>query len=411
VVAAESAADVVEAVRFARAKRLRVSVQGTGHGAHVAVKGGLLISTRRLQGVLVDPDARTCSVGGGAHWGAVVAAAAEHGLAAIGGSSPTVGVVGYLLGGGLGPLARSHGFGSDYVIGFEVATGAGQLVKASAEANADLFWALRGGKVGLGVVIELRLRLVELRTLYAGALFFEESHIEAALRGWVTWTSAAHPQVTTSAAIIRFPPVDAVPEPLRGRRLLSIRFAYPGASDQGALLAAPLRAMAPVHLDALGELPASQVARIHNDPTEPVPSWARGMLLGPIDQDFATVLLRLAGAGTDSPFLAVEVRHLGEATRHDVPGGSAVGGRPAAFTLSLISTRPELFAASAPASANRLVQDIQAWLGPENNINFLGQPGAPDPITRTWPPATEERLATIRRQHDPDGIFAQRAFR
>jgi hypothetical protein len=83
-----------------------------------------------------------------------------------------------------------------------------------------------------------------------------------------------------------------------------------------------------------------------------------------------------------------------------------VCGRAAAFTLALIATRPELFAAAAPAAADRLVRDLQPWLGSENNINFLGQPGAPERIARTWLPATEERLAKVRRQHDPDGIFS-----
>ena len=130
VVAATSAADVAAAVRLAREHRHRVGVQGTGHGAHTPITSGLLISTRRLDSVSIDAATRTANIGGGARWSAVVATAAPQGLAPIAGSSTNVGVVGYLLGGGLGPLARSHGFSSDYLLGARLVTGSGELVEA-----------------------------------------------------------------------------------------------------------------------------------------------------------------------------------------------------------------------------------------------------------------------------------------
>jgi hypothetical protein len=405
VLAAASAADVVEAVRFAGEHGLRVSVQSTGHGAHLPITGGLLITTRRLDRVVIDPKLRTATIGGGVRWGAVIAAAAAHGLAPVTGSSVTVGAAGYLLGGGLGPLSRSHGFSSDYLLGLTVVTGAGELVEASAARNGDLFWALRGGKGGLGIVTELQLRLVELDTLYAGALFFDETHTEPALRGWVDWTAQAHPRVTTSVALVRLPPLPVIPEPLRGRRLLSLRFAYPGGIDEGERLAAPLRALAPRHLDTLGPLPAAEVARIHSDPPAPGPSWTAGRLLDRIDQEFASQLLEHAGPQADSPFVAVEVRHLGEATRREVDGGCAVSGRDSGFTLGLVGTNPAQFAQVVPAAAARLLEAVGPWTSAFTNVNFSGEPHTPEELARTWPAATRIRLLEIRRRHDPRGVF------
>jgi FAD/FMN-containing dehydrogenase len=407
VVAASGADDVVRSVAFAREQGMSVSVQSTGHGAHTAVTGGLLISTRRLNTVHVDPGTRTATVGGGAQWGAVIAAAAEHGLAPIPGSSATVGVVGYLLGGGLGPFARSHGFSSDYVLGLTVVTGAGELVEATADENPDLFWALRGGKYGFGVVTEVRLRLVELDPLYAGALFFAEDDIEAAMRTWADWTASADPAVTTSAAIIRFPPLDVVPEPFRGRRLLSLRFAYPGSAADGERLAAPLRAAAPVYLDALAEMPAAQMARIHNDPTEPGPSWTTGAMLTHLDKSAVDVLLSHVGAGTDAPFVAVELRHVGSATSRDVPEGSAVGGREGAFALGLVSLPvPDLFRTATPAAAAALMGDLTPWRAAETTVNFANMQRPGESAPRSWSPAVVERLAEIRHRYDPTGVLA-----
>lgn len=148
VAVATSVDDVVAAVRFARQAGMRISVQGTGHGAETTIESGLLLNTSRLDHLRVDPETRTAASGAGVRWAAVVDAAAAYGLAAITGSSPKVGAVGYLLGGGMGPLARSHGFSSDYVIGFTVVTGEGEVVEADEHRNPDLFWALRGASSG-----------------------------------------------------------------------------------------------------------------------------------------------------------------------------------------------------------------------------------------------------------------------
>src|SRR5699024_5987064 len=122
----------------------------------------------------LDAGSRVATIGAGVRWGAVVALGAEAGLAPITGSSTNVGVVGYLLGGGLGPLSRSHGFSSDFLRGATVVLASGEVVHASETENPDLLWALRGGKGGFGVVTSVEVELVPLPDLYAGALVFPE---------------------------------------------------------------------------------------------------------------------------------------------------------------------------------------------------------------------------------------------
>jgi hypothetical protein len=405
VVAAASTAQVADAVRFARERGLSVGVHNTGHGVHRPFDKGLLINTRRIDRVEVDGAARAVTAGAGARWGALIASAAPHGLAPIAGSSPTVGVVGLLLGGGIGPLVRSHGFASDYLAGATLVTGNGDVVETSAGENPDILWALRGGKPRLGVVTAVRLRLAEVPLLYAGSLFFAEEQIEAALRTWIDWTAQAPPQVTSSAAIVRFPPLEAVPPPLRGRRLLTVRFAYPGEPSEGARLAAPLRSSAPVHLDSLAVLPVADIARIFNDPPGPLPAWTSAGLLTGVDQELASVLLRHLGAGTDSPFVAVEVRHLGAATARDVPGGSAAGGRGAHFAFGVVGTNPACFAEVFPEAETRLVGDLAPWLSPEANGNFTPHPGVHRPIKAALAPRVQAKLDELARTHDPRGLF------
>jgi FAD/FMN-containing dehydrogenase len=395
---------VIEAIAFARENDLRVTVQAVGHTGE-AISGGLLISTRRLDGVTVDPVRKTAAIQAGAAWADVIPEAAKHGLFPITGSSDGVSAVGYLLGGGVGPLARTHGFSSDYLVSSSVVTSTGDVIGATANDESDLFWALRGGKKVPGIVTDMTVRLVNLDTLYAGALYFEEKDIEAAFRAWVDWTGEADQRVTTSALMAQFPDMEPVPPMFRGRRILALRFAFPGPTDDGERLAAPLRAVAPVYLDDLAEMPSTQIARIHNDPTDPLPTWDTGVLLSHVDQTFASLALDVAGPGATSPFQLVEIRQIGGATARDVPEGSAVAGRSATFTFGLIAVDPMSFATVAPAAAAAIMKSAKPWTATENNINLLGAANSVTEFANVWPAPIWNRLSEIRRRYDPEGLF------
>ena len=405
VVEAVSAPDVVAAMRYATDRGLPVDVLSAGHGPAPAIRSGVVIAVRRMERVTVDGSRRIAIVGGGAHAGAVVAAAAPLGLAPITGSSPVVGMTGLLLGGGFGPMARSHGFASDYLLGATVVTGAAEVVETDAERAPDLFWALRGGKFGLGVVTELRVRLAEMPALYAGSLSFAEDHIPNVLEQWARWTETAGSEVTTSAAIVHFPPFDAIPEPFRGRRVVSLRFAHPGPAEVGERLARPLRAFGPLLVDDLGPLPLSEVARIHNDPTTPMPTAIAAHLLSAADARVIERVLREVGPGSDGPFGVGELRHVGAATARDVPGGSAVGGRSGRFVLTFISNNPARFGAF-PAAAASVKRDLSPSFVVEGNINFVGDPLPADEVAHAWSESTRQRLDEIRQKYDPRGVLA-----
>jgi FAD/FMN-containing dehydrogenase len=398
--------DVVAAVRFARAAGVPVRVLVTGHGAHAPESGGLLLNLAAFDEVRIDPDARTATFGGGTTWAPVVAAAAEHGLAPVTGSAPGVGAVGFLLGGGYGPLARTFGAGSDHLLSARVVTGTGEVVTASADENPELFRALRGGKGGLGVVVEATVGLVELSDLTGGALFFDVADAAAVLDGWVAWGATAPETITTSFGVVRFPDLEVVPPPMRGRHLVSLKIGVAADPATAEALVAPLRALAPVVLDGVGILPPAETARISNDPTEPGPGWSRGFLLRSIDEGFRGALLDLVGAGTRSPFLAVEIRQLGGAIARDVPGGSPIGGRGEGFATIVIGVPdPSLFDTVLPAAYAGMRAALAPWIAPVTTINWLVEDHDPAQFRSAWSPEDFARLAEVRRAVDPDGVF------
>jgi FAD/FMN-containing dehydrogenase len=172
IVGATGPADMVAAVRHARAVGLAVGVQATGHGITVPADNALLITTRRAASVRVDPSDRTAWLEAGAVWSRVLHEAAPFGLAPLAGSAPAVGAVSYTLGGGIGVLGRRWGFSADHVRRLDAITADGVLRRVTADEHPDLFWALRGGGGNLGVVTGMQIELVELAELYGGGLFF-----------------------------------------------------------------------------------------------------------------------------------------------------------------------------------------------------------------------------------------------
>ena len=268
VVEARGPDDVVAAVRRAAAEGLAVTVQATGHGLVNDLAGSLLVPTRHLDDVRVDPRVGTAVVGGGATWTQVIAAAAPHGLAPVCGSASGVGVVGFLLGGGHGPLSRQYGVGSDQVRRVRIVTADGVERDVDTTREPDLFAALRGGKAGFGVVVEMEIALHPVERLYAGGIFFPGEASPTVLHAWRAWVTTLPESASSSVALLRLPPDPSLPPPLQGAFVCHLRFATTASEQEGAALLAPMRALAEPIADMVAEMPFAAIDAIHADPTE-----------------------------------------------------------------------------------------------------------------------------------------------
>ena len=196
VVAATSAADVAAAVGFARAEGLAIAVQATGHGAAAVADDTVLVSTGGC-GASRSTRPPVARVQAGVRWRAVIDAAVPHGLAPLSGSSSGVGVVGYTLGGGMGLLARRHGFAADHVRSAELVTPAGEIRTVTAQNDPELFWAVRGGQSRFGIVTALEFGLVPVPEFFGGAMLFTADAVEEVLHAWAAWAPSMPEEVTT----------------------------------------------------------------------------------------------------------------------------------------------------------------------------------------------------------------------
>ncbi|MFE9010532.1 FAD-binding oxidoreductase [Streptomyces cyaneofuscatus] len=397
--------DVREAVAYAGGRGLHVAAHASGHGLPGPVEGGVLIATRALDSVTVDPVRRTARIGAGASWGRVIEAAAPHGLAPLNGSSPSVGAVSYTLGGGLGILAREFGYAADHVRSLDVVTADGTARRVTPEREPELFWGLRGGGHRLGVVTGLEIALVAVERLYGGSIAFDGTRAAGeVVRGYLEWTRTVPEPLTSSLAALVYPDLPQLPGELRGRYVISVRVAFTGDVAEGERLVAPLRALgrsAAVLSDSLREMPYTESHTIHSDPPFPHAYYGDSAVLGEPDAKRTVQAFELAGPR--APMMTVvQLNHLGGAlaVRPEVP--SAVPYRDAGFLLRLLSPLDGTEVGAVRALYGEVGRVLEpAVLGRSLNFSF----GGGDRTAGFHEAETAKRLAGLVSQYDPAGLF------
>lgn len=400
VVEALDARDVVEAVRFAASTGLPVGVQATGHGIADPLDGALLVHTGRLDGCMVHPDG-WARVGAGVRWQQVLDAAAPHGLAALCGSAPAVGVVGYTTGGGIGPVGRTFGWASDRVRAAEIVTGDGELRRVTPSEHPDLFWALRGGKGAVGIVTALEFDLVSQPSLYAGALYFDGRDADVVTHEWASWCPSLDNAATTSLALMQLPPLPGVPPPLAGKFTVAVRFAWTGPADQGEAALAPMRAVATPLVDTVATMPYSAVGMVHSDPVEPIAVHEETDLLHSLPSAGVDALLQVAGPDSGSPQVIVELRQMGGAFSATPAQPSALCHRDAAFNMFAVGVMPS---DEVPAHARQLREAMASWATGGALPNISAASGA-DRIARSYDEVTLARLRDVVKRYDPGHVL------
>lgn len=409
VVGASSAQDVVTAVAWAAAQDLPVAVQATGHGASKSADGAMFISTKRMQDVTIDPNAKTATFSAGVRWEKVVAAASEHGLAPLSGAAPFVGATSYTLGGGLGLMSRAYGLASDSVVELDLVTADARLLRITPESEPDLFWGVRGCKGNLGVVTSLTVRLYTVPLLHGGSFFIDGEHLRPALSTWLDWTSRIDEWTATSVFMAQFPDAEELPSALRGNFVLTIRLAYVGPDlEVGRRCFSELRKALPPLLDGeVSDLTYADAGRIHNDPPSPVPSQSRTVRLKAPDAKLLDVLVKKAGPGSNVSH-GVEARLLGAALNRPSPVPGAVrppvGADLNIYIASLVPDPTE--AADIAAEHQAFLDAVAPWSVPGCEINFLAGRNTGFDLTRSaYVPEDYERLRGLKTAWDPGNVF------
>ncbi|WP_062311581.1 FAD-binding oxidoreductase [Demequina rhizosphaerae] len=405
VVLARSESDIARTMRLAARMDLRVAPQGTGHGAFALgdLADAILLRTAALSYVVIDPEQRTATVGAGATWGDVLDASAPHGLAGLSGSSRTVGVVGYCLGGGLGWLGRLHGLGAGSIVAARVALPGGAVVVASPSEHADLWWALRGGG-GTGVVTELTVRLYDVPRLTAGSLWWPRERAGEVLKTWARLLPSLPREITSTARVLRFPDLEELPPAIRGGSFVLVQAAVVGSDELADRLLAPLRALDPV-MDDVAPAGLEVLGALAMDPPDPSAGAAEGVVLSSLDDAAVDAWLGALDGPQCAGVVAADLRHLGGALalgEGDDAALRGIDGEVAAVAIA--PATPIASLEQAAAMVDLALAALGPWVGDHQYANFVERPVA----ERTLVGVAVDRLDTVRMTYDPDGTVLRR---
>jgi FAD/FMN-containing dehydrogenase len=398
-------ADVARVVDFGRRHGLRVAPQATGHGAGVMgpLEATILLKTDRMTGVAIDASARRARIEAGTLAADVAVGAGEAGLAALLGTSPDTGVIGYTLGGGAGWLGRRYGLAANSVTAIEVVTADGRQRRVDAETDGQLFFALRGGGGSFGAVTAIELELYPVAEVYAGTVAWPVEMGSEIAHAYRDWLATAPDEITAQLRFLNLPPLPDLPEPLRGRSIVDVTGAYVGDPAAGEELMRPLRELGGVVWDTWGVQPVAELRRLAMDPEQPVPGMGDHVLLGELTPEAVDALVRVGGADSGTPLIGLQVRQLGGALARERDGAGALGsldGEHVAFGVGAVVDE------ASRAAVNEHLDLVSEELAPYSTgrrfLNFAERPGD---VSAFFSPEAWRRLTAAKAEYDPGDLF------
>ncbi|NQD87596.1 FAD-binding protein [Paenarthrobacter sp. CM16] len=396
----------------ASARDLQVRVHATGHAAGGAAPfcdEDMLIRVRMAGEVSVDPAAKSAVIPAGSTWGEVIAAASPHGLAPLHGSSPSVGAIGYLLGGGLSLYGRRYGVASNSVTSITLVTADGSVVTVDHRHDRALFDALRGGGGGFGVVVSATIDLIEADAVFTGATFWPASEAAYVLEAWEKWAEKAPWVASTAFRVMSFPPVPGIPPQLTAGPVVCIDGAVlDEAGRTGAEIAAellePLRRRTQPLFDTWHAGVPTDVAETHMDPPEPLPFHADHQMLTRLGAEGREALLSIAGTTAGSSLVTVELRQLGGAFSVPDPRGGVVNSLPGSYAALSVGVL------AGPVTGPSVLDQLSALrkaMGPWDTgltvPTFVEQFDAPQ---KSFDAGVAAKVGEVRRRVDPKGLFS-----
>ena len=402
IVRAADASDVSRVVNLAREMGAELAVRSGGHSraGHGTSDGGIVLDLSEMNAVEVDADGRTAWAQTGVKAGDYTRATGEHGLATGLGDTPSVGLGGITLGGGIGFLVRKHGLTIDDVLGAELVTADGELLKVDEETHTDLFWALRGGGGNFGVATRLQLRLQEIDDVTGGMLLLPAS--AELITELVAAAEAAPEELSVIANVMNAPPMPFIPAEQHGKPVVMALMVYAGDAEAGERAIAPIRALATPLVDMVRPI---RYPEMYEGPEGPAPAHAAGtnVLVDAFAPGAAEAILEHLETAT-APMAAAQLRVLGGAMARVPDGATAFAYRGAKMMINVAAMyeRPE-DGPEHEAWASSLATTLSDG-GRAAYVGFLGDDGQ-EGVQRAYPPATLERLAEVKHRYDPDNLF------
>ena len=400
-------ADVIRSVNFARENNLLLAIRGGGHnaGGLGICDDGLVIDLGLMKYSRVDPAARTVTVGGGCTWGDVDHATHVFGLATPSGIISTTGVGGLTLGGGVGHLTRKCGLTIDNLLSADVVLADGRFVKANADENSDLFWAIRGGGGNFGVITAFTFKLHPIDILYGGPMLYELSEATDVMKWYRDLIPAAPDDLNGFFAFLTVPPAPPFPEHLHLKKMCGVVWTYAGPQTKAEGTFKPIRAFKKPALDFVGPLPQPALQTMFDALYPPGLQWYwRADFVNELSDDAIAQHARF-GAALPSMHSTMHIYPINGAASRVGKNDTAWNYRDATWAQVMVGVDPD------PANNEKIISWTKSYydaLHPYSAggayVNFLMGDEGEDRVKKTYGD-NYERLIAVKNKYDPGNLF------
>ena len=399
-------ADVIQSVNFAREHNLLLAVRSGGHngGGLGICDDGLVIDLALMKYTRIDPAARTVTVGAGCIWGDVDHATHVFGLATPSGIISTTGVGGLTLGGGIGLLTRKCGLTIDNLVSGDVVLADGNFVKANADENPDLFWAIRGGGGNFGVVTSFTFKLHPIDTIYGGPMLYELRETADVMKWYRDLIPTAPDDLNGYFAFLTVPPVAPFPEHLHMKKMCGVVWAYTGALTNAEETFKPIRAFKKAALDLVGPLPQPSLQSMFDALYPPGLQWYwRADFVNEINDEAIAQHIRF-GSALPSMHSTMHLYPINGAASRVGKDDTAWNYRDATWAQVMVGVDPD------PANNEKIISWTKSYydaLHPHSAggayVNFLMDEGE-ERVKATYGD-NYARLVTTKDKYDPNNLF------
>ncbi len=406
IVRCAGAADVIEAVNFAREQGMTVSVRSGSHSfaGYSTNDGGMVIDLSRMKSITIDPMQRIARIEPGLTWGEVANTLQPYGLALTSGDASSVGVGGLILGGGIGWMVRKYGLTIDHLRAVELVTADGQFLRASASEHAELFWGLRGGGGNFGVATSFEVNLDPAGIVLGGAVFYDAAEAESILRAYARYATSAPDALTTMALLMPAPPAPFIPPSKQGTPVLAIAVCYTGDLAEGEWVVAPLRTLGTPIADVIAPMPYPGMFALTQEATiRGLQHSMRSLFLQALNDDIIHAIVEEAAA-VMAPRTLVQIRVLGGAMSRVPADATAFAHRDKqALVMVASSGQGSADAELCQARTEQVWQALRPYADGVY-VNFLADEGV-ERVHEAYPPDTYARLAALKKRYDPTNLF------
>jgi FAD/FMN-containing dehydrogenase len=403
------AADVVDAVNFAREHELLLSIKGGAHNVagNAVNDGGLVIDLSKMRGVHVDPSTQTVRAQGGATWGDCDRETQLFGLAVPGGVVSTTGIAGLTLHGGVGHLRRKYGLSIDNLLSVDIVTADGQLRTASESENEDLFWAVRGAGSNFGVVTSFEFQAHPVGPMVmVGAVFYAHEDAKTVLPAWRDYMAEAPDELSALAFFWNVPPHEPFPPEHHGKPVFIIAGVYSGSTEEGEPVVQPLRELAAPLIDLSGPWPWLGLQSGFDDlfPPGDLRYW-KSRALAELTQEAMDDIVDWAGR-RPTPLTDITVWHHGGAMSRVGETDTAYAGRDAPFLVT-----GEVSWTDSAQNDEAIAWGREFWdvMGRHSTgglyLNFPGLGEEKEELVKAGYGVNYERLAALKAEYDPSNLF------